>query len=151
MPTGHLLSGEALCPGKRLGDVQVAHCKRCHYRDLGNRATGTMVTSGAKKQRAISTSRGAAALRTYDADLTAGLILAEAMDSAVVSKFEEIIEQCHGRVPPVLLRTLDAIHLATAAVSGESEIVATDTRLRQAALGLGFTVFPRLDMAQASN
>ena len=44
--------------------------------------------------------------------------------------------------PPILLRTLDALHLASARVAGETEIVATDKRLREAAKLLGFALFP---------
>jgi predicted nucleic acid-binding protein len=44
--------------------------------------------------------------------------------------------------PAIFIRTNDAIHLAAARGAGETEIVATDKRLREAALALGFTVFP---------
>lgn len=47
-----------------------------------------------------------------------------------------------AQTPPLPLRTLDAIHLASARVSGEMEIVATDKRLRDAAKLLGFSLFP---------
>jgi uncharacterized protein len=82
------------------------------------------------------------ALAAYDSDVALGLISVRAMDSAVVEKFEAIIEQCYRRSPPLYLRTLDAIHLSTATVVEESEIVATDKRLREAALGLGFSIYP---------
>ena len=39
-------------------------------------------------------------------------------------------------------KALDALHLAAARVSGESEIVAIDKRLRDAAAMLGFALFP---------
>jgi predicted nucleic acid-binding protein len=45
-------------------------------------------------------------------------------------------------VPPLFVRTLDAIHLASAMIAGEKEFVATDKRLRDAALFLGLKVFP---------
>ena len=82
------------------------------------------------------------ALAAYDADVAAGLIQVAPLDSTVTRHFESIIERCHGRPPPVVLRTLDAIHAATAVASGESEIVATDKRLREAALDIGLTVYP---------
>jgi len=81
-------------------------------------------------------------LLAYDADVAAGRIVVAPMDPAVVAKFEVIVEQCYSRVPPLPLRTLDAIHLATAAASGESEVVATDKRLREGALTLGLSVYP---------
>jgi uncharacterized protein len=82
------------------------------------------------------------ALAAYDADVAAGFVSVIAMDPAIVEKFEVIIDRCHHQSPPVLLRTLDAIHLASASVAAESEVVATDKRLREAALSLGFSVYP---------
>jgi predicted nucleic acid-binding protein len=82
------------------------------------------------------------ALGAFDSDISAKLIAIEAIDSQVVARFEAIIEQMHGLKPAIQLRTLDAIHLSTAAVSGESEVVATDRRLRDAALRLNFTIYP---------
>jgi predicted nucleic acid-binding protein len=49
---------------------------------------------------------------------------------------------CYRRTPPILLRTFDAIHLATARAAGETEVVVTDQRMRDAARLLGFVVFP---------
>jgi predicted nucleic acid-binding protein len=66
----------------------------------------------------------------------------EPLGAAVVTDFEAIIEKCAGQAPPALLRTLDAMHLAAATVAGEVELVATDRRLREAALTLGFRVYP---------
>jgi len=42
----------------------------------------------------------------------------------------------------VRLRTLDVLHLASARVAGETELVATDQRMRDAARLLGFSLFP---------
>lgn len=74
--------------------------------------------------------------------MAAGQIAVEAMDAAVAAEYEAIIDQFHGQTPALPLRTLDAIHLASAKVSGESEVIATDKRLREAALVLGFKVYP---------
>jgi len=60
----------------------------------------------------------------------------------VAAEFNRVLDLCHERTPPLFLRTLDAIHLASARVAGETEIVATDKRLREAAVLLGFTLFP---------
>jgi hypothetical protein len=102
---------------------------RCDSGDFGNCATGDVC--GARR-----------ALAAYDADVAAGFVSVIAMDPAIVEKFEVIIDRCHHQSPPVLLRTLDAIHLASASVAAESEVVATDKRLREAALSLGFSVYP---------
>jgi predicted nucleic acid-binding protein len=83
------------------------------------------------------------ALAAYDADVASGLALVAALNPAVVAIFEVVVRQCYGRIPAVMLRTLDAIHLATATHLGESEIVATDRRLREAAAFLGFSLYPQ--------
>ena len=82
------------------------------------------------------------ALEAYDADVSTGQIAVEAMDASVAAEYETIIERFHGQAPALPLRTLDAIHLASAKVSGESEVIATDKRLREAALVLDFSVYP---------
>lgn len=68
--------------------------------------------------------------------------LIEASDP-VEAEFNQIIDICYRRTPPLFIRTFDAIHLAAARVAGETEIVATDKRLREAAGLLGFTLFPK--------
>jgi predicted nucleic acid-binding protein len=58
------------------------------------------------------------------------------------AEYARVLASCYGRTPPVLLRTLDAIHLASARLAGQTELVATDRRLRDAARALGFSLFP---------
>jgi predicted nucleic acid-binding protein len=48
----------------------------------------------------------------------------------------------YRHAPPITIRTFDAIHLATAHVAGESELVLTDKRMRESARLLGFSRFP---------
>jgi predicted nucleic acid-binding protein len=48
--------------------------------------------------------------------------------------------QSASRLASVELRTLDAIHLASADLAGPDEMVAYDKRLREAAEGAGLTV-----------
>jgi predicted nucleic acid-binding protein len=63
-------------------------------------------------------------------------------DESVRDEFERVVRRCYSQVPPVLVRTLDALHVASAGASGETEIVATDKRLREAAALMGFQLFP---------
>ena len=63
-------------------------------------------------------------------------------DDSVREEFERVVRRCYSQDPPVLVRTLDALHVASAIASGETEIVATDKRLRDAATLLGFLLFP---------
>jgi predicted nucleic acid-binding protein len=81
-------------------------------------------------------------LRTFDEDVAAGLIIVLPRDAAVALEFEGAIEQCYSADPQIYLRTLDAIHLASALISKESEMVTTDRRLREAARMFGLEVFP---------
>jgi predicted nucleic acid-binding protein len=78
-----------------------------------------------------------------EADIAAGAITVVASDAAVRVKYRSLVNRCHACSPPILIRTNDALHLAAASSAGETEIVATDKRLRDAALFLGFTVFPQ--------
>ena len=81
-------------------------------------------------------------LQKLDADVQAGGVRVAEGDLTVLAEFDRIMPACYRRNPPLPIRTLDALHLASARVAGETEIVATDKRLREAALVLGFTLFP---------
>jgi len=81
-------------------------------------------------------------LRALDGDIAAGEIRIIPIDQAVATAFSATMASCYRRTPPVPLRTFDAIHLASARVAGETEIVTTDKTLRTAASQLGFTVYP---------
>ena len=65
------------------------------------------------------------------------------LTDAVRVEFERIVERCCSQTPSIFIRTLDALHIAAARVAGEDEIVATDKRLRDAAVLLGFQLFPK--------
>jgi predicted nucleic acid-binding protein len=85
------------------------------------------------------------AQRVYDeleADIQTGLILIQRCDRDVELEFHDLVDRCLAATPPVPIRTNDALHLAGAIVAGETEIVATDKRMRDAALLLGLSVVP---------
>src|SRR5438034_2573312 len=46
-------------------------------------------------------------------------------------EYGQVLNLCYQTTPPIPLRTLDALHLASVRVAGETEIVATDKRLRE--------------------
>ncbi len=64
------------------------------------------------------------------------------LTDAVRAEFERVVERCCSQTPPVFIRTLDALHIASARMASETEIVATDKRLRDAATLLDFQLFP---------
>jgi predicted nucleic acid-binding protein len=65
---------------------------------------------------------------------------------SVYAVTDEIIERAGDRFPAEPLRTLDAIHLATAVAYGRDvtpvEILSTDARVRDNAQALGLAVAP---------
>jgi predicted nucleic acid-binding protein len=79
------------------------------------------------------------AWRQFRAWIEAEEILLEPLNSAVLRKAVRILELCH---PQLALRTLDAIHLATADICMDTPVCSTDRRLRDAALKFGLEVFP---------
>ena len=75
----------------------------------------------------------------YQARIDSGEIKIEPLNSIVLRKARHTLERCHPHVP---LRTLDAIHLATADLCQDLPLATTDARLRNAARLLGLEVFP---------
>jgi len=63
----------------------------------------------------------------------------ESLNSIVLRKATHCLEHCH---PSVALRTLDAIHLATADLCQDFPLVTTDARLANAARAMHIPVFP---------
>ena len=78
----------------------------------------------------------------FESDIDAGLIQVQASDESVRKEYHDIVDRCLAATPPIYIRTNDALHLAAAKLAGETEIVATDRRMREAAALLGFSVFP---------
>lgn len=79
------------------------------------------------------------AWREFEARIEAKEIRIENLNSLVLRKASRCLEDCHPQIP---LRTLDAIHLATADLCHDFPVATTDGRLRDAATLLGFAVFP---------
>lgn len=75
-------------------------------------------------------------------DITAGELRLVELDGEVEQEYGQVLGACYQQAPPIPLRTLDAVHLATARVAGETELVATDRRMRDAAKLLALTLFP---------
>ena len=81
-------------------------------------------------------------LHELEQDLAAGDIQVVELDTALESEFKTVMATCYRNSPPLLVRTFDAIHVAAARTAGETEVVATDKRLRDAAKLLGLSLFP---------
>jgi uncharacterized protein len=74
-----------------------------------------------------------AILNQMNQDISSGEVRIVEMDARVEVALNAIMATCYRRTPPLPLRTLDAIHLTAAQVAGETELVVTDRRLREAA------------------
>lgn len=90
----------------------------------------------------IPTGTAEAVFSQLDQDIVQGEIRIVEVSSGVEMEFNALMALCYRRTPPLPARTFDALHLASARASGETEIVATDNHLREAAKLLGFSVFP---------
>lgn len=75
-------------------------------------------------------------------DVAAGQLRLVELGADVEREYGQVLGLCYQQAPPIPLRTLDALHLASARVAGETELVATDKRMRDAAKLLGFSLFP---------
>lgn len=76
----------------------------------------------------------------FRADVKRGRLVLLAVGHDVLAQAVEVARRCYAQKPPVMLRTLDGIHLGTALAAKCTEIVTTDRRMRQGAdlLGLSF-------------
>jgi predicted nucleic acid-binding protein len=61
------------------------------------------------------------------------------LNRLVIERAGGVIEQCHPKVP---LRTLDAIHVATAELHGGDEMCSSDLRVQDACAFLGLALAP---------
>ena len=60
----------------------------------------------------------------------------------VEREYGQALALCYQQHPSIPLRTLDALHLVSPRAAGETELVTTDKRMRNAAKALGFALFP---------
>ena len=75
-------------------------------------------------------------------DITSGQLRIVELDARVETEFNAIMATCYRHTPPLPIRTLDALHLASARADNQTQLVATDKRMRDAAKLLGLSVFP---------
>jgi predicted nucleic acid-binding protein len=75
-------------------------------------------------------------------DIDNGDIVEVPLTPALEVEYGRVLQQCLMHSPPIFVRTNDALHLASARLMGEPELVSADTRQRVAAVHLGFKVLP---------
>lgn len=74
--------------------------------------------------------------------IAAGRVVTVPLNDAVIVEARQIIRHTYSLSKPMMIRSLDVIHVASALVSKASTIVATDTRLREVAALMGLQVIP---------
>ncbi|HMJ91255.1 MAG TPA: hypothetical protein VK530_15650, partial [Candidatus Acidoferrum sp.] len=87
----------------------------------------------------ISTADRRRAWGEFQKRVEAKEIRIESLNSVVLRKANQALDQCHPEVP---LRTLDALHLATVDLCQDFPLATTDARLRDAAEIINVPVFP---------
>ncbi len=86
---------------------------------------------------------GATALfERFTHDVAAGRIITVPYGPTVLEGVEQLVVRAYSADPPVLIRSLDAVHVASALASRAAWVVATDTRLRDAATLVALRVAP---------
>lgn len=68
-----------------------------------------------------------------------GTIVTVPVNRIALNKANHLLNQCHPEIP---LRTLDAIHVASADLCQQFPLVTTDRRMRDAAIRLRLPLFP---------
>lgn len=132
--------------------LYVAEDDSAEYLELAGRSDRALVSSGAlqvemyyalrqKELRGEIRSGGSDPLfRKFRADVGKGRLLLLPFGTDVAEQAVDAARRCHDRGPPVPLRSMDGVHLATALVAGIKYIATADERMRAAADLLGLSV-----------
>jgi predicted nucleic acid-binding protein len=100
------------------------------------------VTARKEAEGFISAGNAEVIFARFLADVSAGKVTLVPFDESVESRYRDLVMRLHRLKPPVVARTLDCIHIATADLIGTEELVVTDVGFRKAASALGLKIFP---------
>lgn len=92
--------------------------------------------------RAVPANFAQKAFREFRADVETAVLDVLPFGRAVQEEFDRIIPICYQAGPPVPVRTLDGLLLASAITARAVQLVSTDSRMRAAAALLGLRVLP---------
>ena len=76
------------------------------------------------------------------ADESAGRIIMIPGGKDIIAETEELVKKVYSQPKPIMLRSLDAIHIASALTVNASTLFTTDKRLKEASLLMGLEVLP---------
>jgi predicted nucleic acid-binding protein len=82
-------------------------------------------------------------MRRFETEVEMKRIILVPVSNDIRREFEAVLKVCYNRGRPIRVRTLDALHLASALASRAREIICTDARMREAASTLQLDIQPR--------
>jgi predicted nucleic acid-binding protein len=94
--------------------------------------------------RAVPSNFVQKAYREFRADVETAVLDLVPFGPAVQDEFDRIIPICYRASPPVPIRTLDGLILASALIARTLRLVSIDSRMRAAGTLLGLHVLPEL-------
>lgn len=97
-----------------------------------------------RKEHAGDLGAGAAAtlFARFLEDAAAGRVVLVPNGLDVTTQAQALVERAYRRRQPILIRSLDALHVASALAARATTLVATDGRLRDVAVMMGLEVLP---------
>ena len=90
----------------------------------------------------IPTGAAEAIYVSFLADLASGKVRLVPMSPLLEARFQRLVLRLHRLNPPLVVRTLDAIHIATADLHSADVLIATDTNMRKCAAAIGLKLYP---------
>jgi predicted nucleic acid-binding protein len=90
----------------------------------------------------VSEGGGQALFQRFELDAGAGRLVLIPYGSDVWRAAKDLVRLAYSEEPPVLIRSLDVLHVATALSAKVGTVVATDVRLRRAATLAGLETAP---------
>ena len=81
-------------------------------------------------------------MHRFESEVEKKRIILIPIGAEIRRQFEVVLKVCYIRQRPIVVRTLDALHLASALTLKATQIVCNDTRMRAAADALQMDVYP---------
>jgi len=90
----------------------------------------------------IPTGAADAIFGNFRADVAVGKVTLVPMSALVETRFQQLLLRLHHLTPPLVVRTLDGVHIATADLQGADALVVTDRNMRKCAAAIGLKLYP---------
>ena len=93
-------------------------------------------------EQAIAPLAAETTFNRFLSDVSLGRVILLPVTPEVEARFRSLVLQLHRRTPAVVIRTFDAIHIASADLLAATEVVTTDPRMRAGATAIGLKLYP---------